>query len=250
VGEHGFLYASEAIAKGVSVPEGDRKLRDFLVRVGLARSPTLRAIDASIAAQERVLTASQRAFWVPSLSVGAGVDHLFSNNSDDPAIQETEWGARAQLTFPLFEGGAKFASLRQARESLESLRLDRRAQVDSLDDGIRTAFARASGAYRAVGYAGRQQAAALKNYEFVYEAYVLGVSDYLDLLDAQNQSLTAEISVVNALYDFLGELLAAEQQIAFFPFLEQPDQVGAILRGLEREVGVGASAEPGQDGDR
>jgi outer membrane protein TolC len=55
--EYGFVYADETIATAVQTSELDRRMRDFLVRVGIGRSPDLAAIDASIAAAERQLTA-------------------------------------------------------------------------------------------------------------------------------------------------------------------------------------------------
>jgi outer membrane protein len=213
--QHGFVYARDGIAKQLVAPERDRQLRNYLVRVGLARSPNLKAIDAAIAAEERALTASKRAFWLPTLSVSAGVDYLAAHSDTSSDLNQLEWGARADLAFPLFEGGAKLASYRQAREIVESLRIERRARVEALDDGIRSAFARASGAYRSVGYAQAGEAAAQKNYEFVHEGFVLGVADYIDLLDAQNQLLMAQLASLNALYDFFAQLLSAEELIAY-----------------------------------
>ena len=45
--EYGFVYARERIAEAISEPEGDHRLRDLLVRVGLDRSPELAALDAA-----------------------------------------------------------------------------------------------------------------------------------------------------------------------------------------------------------
>jgi len=233
----GFVYARSVIAQALEAPGADEKLRDYLARVGLGRSPTLRALDAAIAAQERIVTAKERAFWIPSLSLLAGADHLVDDGGSGSDFRETEWGVGVQLVFPIFQGGAKPAALRQAREARGSLRLERRAQAESLEQGIRTAFAQASGAYRGLGHAREQEAAATKNYDLVNEAYVLGVADYLDLLDAQNQSLSAQVTSLNALYDFLESLIDAETQIAFFPFLEEPSDVEALLQGLERSLG-------------
>ena len=237
VDEYGFVYARAPIAEAIVAPEADRRMRDFLVRVGLARSPELAALDASIAAAERQLTADQRAFWVPSLNLAAGVDHLVSGGSG-PDFNETEWGVKGELVFPLLEGGAKFSLLRQARETLASLRTDRRATALSLEESIRATFAQASGSHATVDFARRQVDAARRNYELVDASYVLGVDSILDLLDAQNQLLTGELTAVNARYDFLEDLVAAERELALFPFLESPAEVESILDGVERELGL------------
>jgi outer membrane protein len=234
VEEYGFVYAREAIAQAILAPEADRRMRDFLVRVGLRRSPDLAILDTSIAAGERELASSRRSFWVPSLNLAAGIDHLTTRGSADFA--QTEWGVKGELTFPLFQGGAKFASLDQAQETLASLRTERRATAVSLSQSIRSAFAQASGSFESVGFASRQVAAAGRNFELVDASYTLGVASILDLLDAQSQQLAAELALANTLYGFLGDLVAAEREISVYAFLEAPADVDAILNDLEQEL--------------
>ena len=239
VGEYGFVYSRDSIAKAIAAPDEDRRMRDFLVRLGLGRSPDLLALDADIAAQERQLTASKRAFWVPSLSVGAGVDYLAAGGSGRSAdFNQTEWGARGLLTFPLLQGGAKFAGLRQSRDSLASLRVQKGATAQSVEQATRAAMAQASGAYANISFAQREFAAARRNFELVDASYILGVASILDVLDAQNQLLSAELAVAQALYGFLQDLVAAELQLAYFPFLEPVGEVEELLDALERALGV------------
>jgi len=237
VDEYGFVYSRRAIAEAIVAAEQERTLRDFLVRVGLARSPDLAALDATIAAAERQLTADGRAFWVPSLNLSAGVDHLVNGgNQPGAGFNATEWVVKGVLTYPVFEGGAKFASFRQAREVLASARTSRRAAALTLEQRIRAALAQASGSYANIGFRRRQLTAARRNYELVDASYVLGVASILDLLDAQSQLLDAELAAVNALYDFHEDLVSAEREIALYPFLEPPAEVEALLDGIEREL--------------
>ena len=238
VEEYGFVYARKPIADAIATPEGDSALRDLLVRVGLARSPELAAIDAAIAAEERLLTSNERAFWVPSLNLDAGIDYLAASGSGGPDLDfnDTQWSVGAGLTFPLVEGGAKFAALHQSREFLSSLRIQRRAAAQTLDQGIRSAFAKASGSYANIGFTRRQEAAARKNFGLVNDSYRLGVASILDLLDAQAQLLDADLAVADAVYNFLEDLIAAERQIALYPFLEPESEVAELLSQLEQAL--------------
>jgi outer membrane protein TolC len=163
------------------------------------------------------------------------VNHLAAHGSG-PTLKETEWTVGAGLSFPLLEGGSKFAELRQTRESLSSLRIQRRATAQSLDQRIRAAFADASGAYAAIGFARAQEAAARRSYELANESYVLGVASILSLLDAQSQLLDGNEAVANALYDFLEALIAAEEQMALYPFLEPKPEMMELLHRVEREL--------------
>jgi outer membrane protein len=236
--EYGFVYAREGIADAIATPESDRRLRDLLVAIGLARSPELVQIDAAIAASERLLAANKRGFWVPSVSVAAAIDYLAasSSGSSAPDFNATEWGAQATLTFPLLEGGAKFARLRQTGEALSGLRVQRRATGQSVDQRIRAAFAAASGAYQNVANARRQEAAAQRNFELVDESYVLGVASILSLLDAQAQLLSANLAVANSIYGFLEAVIDAEKQMALYPFLEPETEMKELLDRIERQL--------------
>jgi outer membrane protein len=236
--EYGFVYAREGIADAIATPESDHRLRDLLVPIGLARSPELAQIDAAIAASERLLAANKRAFWVPSVSAAAAIDHLAasSSGSSAPDFKATEWGVGATLIFPLIEGGAKFARLRQTGEALTGLRVQRRAAGQSVDQSIRAAFAAASGAYHNVANARRQEAAAQRNFELVNESYILGVASILTLLDAQAQLLSANLAVANSIYGFLEAVIDAEKEMALYPFLEPETEMTALLDRIERQL--------------
>jgi len=238
VEEHGFVYARDLIARALANPGDDRRLRDLMVREGLSRSPVLTQIDASIVAQERQLQASRRAFWVPSASLGAGINHMVTDQSDggsSESFNDTEWTVGAELSFPLVQGGAKLARFRQARETLSSLRIQRRSQAMSIEESIRAAFAQASGSHASLGFARQGESSAQRNFELVNDSYVAGVASIVDLLDAQNQLLDAQLAVSNALYGFFTDLIAAEQAMAFYPFLEPEPEVKELLDRLERE---------------
>jgi outer membrane protein TolC len=172
------------------------------------------------------------------VGAAAAIDYLAasSSGSSTPDFNATEWGAQATLTFPLLEGGAKFARLRQTGEALSGLRVQRRATGQSVDQSIRAAFAAAGGAYQNVANARRQEAAAQRNFELVDESYVLGVASILSLLDAQAQLLNANLAVTNSIYGFLEALIDAEKEMALYPFLESESEMTALLDRIERQL--------------
>ena len=87
-----------------------------------------------------------------------------------------------------------------------------------------------------IGYAESQVEAADKNYELVNGAYTVGESTLLDLLDAKNQKLVADISSRVALYTFLADLLSVENAVGYFPFLQPVENEQAIIKELERRL--------------
>ena len=65
-----------------------------------------------------------------------------------------------------------------------------------------------------------------------------GVASILDLLDAQSELLTAELTLTNARYRFLEDLVAAEREISLYAFVEAPADVEALLNELVRVLGL------------
>ena len=58
--------------------------------------------------------------------------------------------------------------------------------------------------------------AAKNNLVLVTDSYVQGIKSIIDLLDAQNQALNAELGAANAVYDFLIDLMGLQRSIGTF----------------------------------
>lgn len=232
--EYGFLYTREEIVRAIGTPALDRKFRDAVVAFGLDRSPVLAAINESIEAEKRRLTANRRSFWVPTVSLDAGVNHVTADDArtNDADFDDTEWSVGVGLTLPLFAGGSRIAELRQTTQQLSSFTLQYDANALTISQGIRSALAQSNAAFANIASARAQREAARRNYELVDKSYVSGVATILSLLDAQAQLLSAELALKNARYDFLTALVAVEQQIAFYPFLESQAEVDRFLDDL------------------
>ena len=50
----------------------------------------------------------------------------------------------------------------------------------------------------------------------VSDSYVQGIKSIIDLLDAQNQALLAELDAANAVYNFLIDLMGVQRSIGLF----------------------------------
>ena len=91
-----------------------RIFRAFLVQEGLNASPELAQLDAAIAVQERALRSANRGLFLPTLAVQGKLSHTFSREGAGseplPGIDDTDWSVGLSASFPLFEGGSKFAA--------------------------------------------------------------------------------------------------------------------------------------------
>ena len=239
IAKDGFIFSSAIVTEMVSDPEKTRIIRDYLVELGLANSPLLAGFQFEIEAQSTQIKSDNR--WaVPNLSFNASAGTKWlqeGEGSDSSSTNNTgTWQVGMSLDWPIVSGNANVARVKQAKSQLSSLDYQRTDIKTTLDLSIRSSAAVVISDYINMGFANAQAEAARENYDLVYDSYMVGESTLLDFIDAQQQKLDADISATLALYTFFADLIATELEISFFPFLQQPDQVAAIIAELENRL--------------
>ncbi len=208
--------------------------RVFMVQEGLRDAPELLAIDAGIEAQRRLLTNTQRNFWLPDLGFQAQIDYLFADGGagvgnageDLPVLfdpPKTTWSFAVNAAYPVYRGNARYAEREEAREQLALLRLQRRSAAQRVEQRVRADLHRMVGSYAQINLAEVAAAAALRNLELVQESYSQGVVNVVDLIDAQNAALTAALARATAVYEFMINLTNVGRSIANFDFVNPAD---------------------------
>ena len=238
--EEDFLLAPEQIRSLIATPQHFRLVRDFNVAEGLEHSPDLRALRESIHIQKRRLEAAQRAFYLPSFAAvfsldheldGAGAGSDASSPFGSPA-DETDWSLALSGSLDLLTGGARRAEEIQAQEEIARLELEFAAAEEAIAEAIRAALFDIRASYLSIELARQSADAAQQSQELVADAYARGVVSILDLLDAQNAALSAELAATNAVYDFFIDLLRVERATSRFFTLQPRNERDAWFQRL------------------
>jgi outer membrane protein TolC/ABC-type uncharacterized transport system substrate-binding protein len=216
-------------------PASFRVLRDFIVQDAFASVPELRQLDAGIRAQQRTLDSARRAFWQPTLGLHAERSETYARDGVRgpplPGVDDSETTVALQLSFPLFTGGARAAQRARAYEELTGLRLQHQAMAERVEQRVRAALHTARAAYTAIRLSRQAADAAQSNFDVVRDAYSRGTVSILDLLDAQNAALVADLRAATAVYNFVGGLMEVERAAARFDFFLTPrDQADWFTR--------------------
>ena len=231
----GFLFSSELVKNTISDENKARIIRDYLVELGIANSPVLASLEQQLMAQNRQVQSTKR--WaIPSFSASAGANLIFDIDNGAAEIPNEDkgyWKYGVSMFWPILNGGSSINKVKQSKWQLSALELQINDIKNSLEQAIRASAAVVNSDFINTGLANSQAAAAELNYELVNDAYLAGESSLLDLIDAQNQKLVADISSRVALYTFLSDLLALEQAIGYFPFLDSKENVDKIVQEFE-----------------
>ena len=233
VDEAGRAYPpDDPIGKYMLDPWSFERLRDFMVREGLRNSPTAREIEARKAAQERIEKGRTLELWLPEFAVEGGIQHDFWRAGEGattppdleafgvPQPDKFGWDVGLYLAIPLSRGGAGIANIRESARLVEGLTAEYARIEQNIDTGVRTELYNAGAAMATVSLTRKAAEAAANNLVLVTDLYRRGKVDIITLVDAQTQSLVADLGSVNAVYDYVIALLFVNREISHFRNLD------------------------------
>jgi outer membrane protein len=131
----------------------------------------------------------------------------------EPAPSGKELVLDAQMTFPIFDAGSRRAQANEARQSLESSRLnlmqlrkDEEAQVAQARLAVTTAWERINASAVSVTAASKSLASAEARYK-------AGLAIPIEITDAQVQYYNAQLDAANAHYDYFTALASLRNAV-------------------------------------
>jgi outer membrane protein TolC len=226
-----LIAGDELFFRLVNNPRYLQKFRIFAVQEALNYRSELKSLDAAIAAQDRLKTAAGRDFWLPEFTVEGEVEQYFSEDGSGQrgdyadGLDDTDWQIGVFARLPLFEGGRKTGALNRNRKELARLKMARRAAAERVAQDMLQALNKTRSSYPGISLSREAADAANRNLNLITDSYVQGIKSIIDLLDAQNQALTADQAAANAVYNFLVDLMGVQRAMGeFVLFLPEQDR--------------------------
>jgi outer membrane protein len=197
---------------------------DMVLETGLAQHPTILASAYAVDIATLQVKIAEGAL-LPVLAAQASVSR--DVNSTPGLKRQDEARGSVNLTVPIYQGGAEYAAVRQAKESLGEARI----QLDVTRDQIRaqivqfwTLLDAAKASIEAAQSQVRANQTALSG---VTEEYKVGQRTILDVLTARSQLVTAQSNLVTAQRD---------RVVASFSVLSSFGRLDAETLGLQVAV--------------
>ena len=222
-------------------------LGDFLVEAAMGLAPEIQSLDAVIAAQERLLASTRRAFYLPTLALQGSVStNLLREglgSSPPPGLPaempDHPWMLGLSASLPIYQGSARSARRDRASAVLARLRLQRERLVRGIERNVRVQLQFAQASLAVVGETEAAARTASQSLELVTDAYGRGLANVVDLLEAQTSALLSERGVTDAVFDYLINLKRVERAVGRFEVLSTPQERVDFLARL-REHGLDA----------
>ena len=236
--EEPFIMERSEFDQLIRSPADYARFSGFYIDMALRQAPELEQLDAQIAAKRRELTSQRRAYWLPDFSFGGRYTSNLSQSglgAGLPAGQGLDdWSIGVQATLPLFSGGLKKANVSRASFELRQLESLRLSTEERVEEQIRNQLHATQAAYGQIDLAATAAEASRKNFDLVSDAYARGTVTIIELLDAQDTSLTASAAAAESLYNFFITIMSMQRAIGGYDYLLTPEARDAQAAELRR----------------
>ena len=167
---------------------------------GIAQNPTVSIAQHNVDVATHQVKVAEGALY-PTLSLQGSVQKNYETTLN--ALQSFEGQGTLQYTAPIYQGGAEYAAVRQAKETQGQKQLDLSVARDQARMGVAQAWAQLDAAKSSIESTKNQVKAAEAALNGVREEARLGQRTTLDVLNAQQELVNARIAMVVAQRDRL-----------------------------------------------
>ena len=205
IGDLLSILADERFEKFVGNQIQWQAFQEFYKLEALENSPELKSFDSLLEINARELLANQRGHYVPDVSVvaqaGRNIDQSGLGALTD--IEKNSWsvGLQASLSFDL-NGQRRATSSRKELEKRQ-LQLQQQSAAQRILTLTGQALFNVGSSYPSIELSHASADAATESLELVRNAYAKGRVSISELLDAQNNALSARLQAADAEYAFL-----------------------------------------------
>jgi outer membrane protein len=170
------------------------------VERGASQNPAITAAMYNVdVAVEQVKIAESELY--PTLSLNGSVQKNYGSPSSLATLETLSGTVAAQLSVPIYQGGAEYANIRQAKETLGQRRLDLDTARLSVQQNITQSWGQLAAAKAQIDATTAQVTAAEIALDGVREEARVGQRTTLDVLNAQQALVQARTALVTAQHD-------------------------------------------------
>jgi outer membrane protein len=137
----------------------------------------------------------------PTLSATGAVTKSYGSNNSLAVIENLSASIGAQYSVPIYQGGAEYSAIRQAKETLGQRRLDLDTARDQVQQTVSQAWGQVDAAKAQINATQAQVTAAEVALNGVREEARVGQRTTLDVLNAQQDLVNARAALVTAQRD-------------------------------------------------
>jgi len=137
----------------------------------------------------------------PTVSINGGVQKSYGSATSLTTLESLSGSVVAQISVPIYQGGAEYATIRQSKETLGQRRLDLDTARLSVQQNVAQSWGQLEAAKAQIDATTAQVTSAAIALDGVREEARVGQRTTLDVLNAQQTLVNARVALVTAQHD-------------------------------------------------
>lgn len=179
---------------------------DEVMRLGndYSNNSSLRLNTLHTDALRRTVKMNRMAWW-PTLALSASYNWTSSSNGSP--FRNFRWNPYSviglQLSFPIFQGGARAARIRQAQVQVKQAEFQRQDLENSLAMQVQLAKDNIVLNVKQIASSGESVGQAERAHDIMQQSFNIGAASYLDLRDSELALTNSRLSYIQSIYNYL-----------------------------------------------
>ena len=210
------------------------KVYQFGVQKAYENSPEIRRVSYFIEAKQRELKTIKRQRWLPDVSLNGQLsENLDTQTNRANDVDGQDWQLTLNARIPFYQGGQIRANRKRAELELAQLENQLALVKQRLAQNLRSSMNNVVTSLFNLEFTADAAAAASRSLSLVTDSYTKGALSVVDLLDAQNASISANLGQVQAFIAYFRSNIEMQRTIGIFEFLMSDEQKLDIKRQIE-----------------
>ena len=220
----------------------DPKLRtpfvEYLVKVALENAPEIRSLDYNLNAVKRSIKLNSSGRFLPTLALQGQYNSTFSRSGagstvpDGFTLVDNHYNVGASLSLPIFNRTRTNINKQTALIQKDQLRINKESLEQNIEVNVNTAVLQLINQIANIEISKVSEAAAKESLELTQVAYSNGAVNIAQLLDAQNNYLSAQQAQLTAVYNYLLNSIQLERYIGYYFLLRSPAENDAFIQAF------------------
>ena len=219
----------------------DPKLRkpfiDYLVKVAKENAPEIKSLDYNLKANKRSLKLNGSGRFMPTLALQAQYNNEFSRSGAGvdfvvPGVPTDDYFVSASLSIPVFNKTQTNINRQIATIQQDQLTINKDNIALSIEANVNSAVLDLINQIANIEISKISETAAKESLELTQVSYSNGAVNIVQLLDAQNNYLSAQQANITAVYNYLLSSIQLERFISYYFLMHTTEENQAFIQAF------------------